>query len=92
MPPRYSILFRYLCASKLNAYGVKVHLGVKSLVGEWLATAIFNIVWCLCVSKLNAYGVKVHLGVKSLVGEWLATAIFNIVWCLCVSKLNAYGC
>ncbi|MBB1436846.1 hypothetical protein H5201_21610 [Pseudoalteromonas sp. SG43-6] len=47
------------------------------LVGEWLATAFQDVVFC--VSKLNAYGVKVYLGVKSLVGEWLATAIFNIV-------------
>ncbi|MBB1399672.1 hypothetical protein [Pseudoalteromonas sp. SG44-8] len=31
-------------SASLTPTGVKVYLGVKSLVGEWLATAIFNIV------------------------------------------------
>jgi hypothetical protein len=51
-----------VCASvSLTPTGVNVYLGVKSLVGEWLATAFQNVVFC--VSKLNAYGVKFYFDV-----------------------------
>ncbi|MEI8605422.1 MULTISPECIES: hypothetical protein [Pseudoalteromonas] len=39
MPPRFEMCSGIGASASLTPTGVNVYLGVKSLVGEWLATA-----------------------------------------------------
>ncbi|MBB1303299.1 MULTISPECIES: hypothetical protein [Pseudoalteromonas] len=44
MPPRFEMYSGVCAPASSTPTGFNVYLGVKLLVGEWLATAIFNIV------------------------------------------------